>query len=242
MEPPHSRFPRKQRQKSSKCVKAMFAGETAGRVLFVCSSSLKARAVSPAVPQHPDFPWQSPQQSPQQFWGIGPRGSLSHPGSSPGRQSPQQSLRQFWGIGPRGSLWLVSPVSRQCRDTVWRLSRSERGHQVPESLPSKKGGRKRWHSVTRTRLTKLGRAIHQQFTYGVVSEGVFAESLRKFCGKLRKFYQKYVLLRQERVRKFCGKLQTFRGNLQKIFCNDPFPNDPMSELLNPWPLSLANHF
>ena len=29
----------------------------------------------PALPQHPDFPRQSPQQSPQQFWGIGPRWS-----------------------------------------------------------------------------------------------------------------------------------------------------------------------
>ena len=59
--------------------------------------------------------------------------------------------------------------------------------------------------------------ITQQLTYGVVSKGVFAESLRKVRGN-------YVLLRQERVRKFCG-------NLRKIFCNDPFPNDPISKLL-----------
>ena len=26
-------------------------------------------------------------------------------------------------------------------------------------------------------------------------------------------------------------LRKFRGNLRKIFCNDPFPNDPISELL-----------
>ena len=71
----------------------------------------------------------------------------------------------------------------------------------------------------------------QQYTYGVVSEGVFAESLRKFCGKFAEICRKYVLLRQERVRKFCGKLRKFRGKLRKIFCNDPFPNDPISELL-----------
>ena len=61
----------------------------------------------------------------------------------------------------------------------------------------------------------------QQLTYGVVSEGGFrgnsAEILRKVRGN-------YVLLRQKRVRKF-------RGNLRKIFCNDPFPNDSISELL-----------
>ena len=38
-------------------------------------------------------------------------------------------------------------------------------------------------------------------------------------------------MRQERVRKFCGKFAEILGNLQKIFCDDPFPNDPMSELL-----------
>ena len=64
----------------------------------------------------------------------------------------------------------------------------------------------------------------QQFTYGIVSEGFFAEILWKAR-------EKYVLLRQERARKFCAKLRKFRGNLRKIFCNDPFPHDPKSELL-----------
>ena len=46
----------------------------------------------------------------------------------------------------------------------------------------------------------------QQFTYGIVSDGGFAESLRKFCGKLAEICpKKYVLLCQGRVRKFCGK-------------------------------------
>ena len=68
----------------------------------------------------------------------------------------------------------------------------------------------------------------QQLTYGVVSEGVFAEILRKFCGKFAEttFYC---------ARKGCGNsaesLRKFRRNLRKIFCNDPFPNDPISELL-----------
>ena len=34
------------------------------------------------------------------------------------------------------------------------------------------------------------------------------------------------------MRKFCGKLQKFRGNLWNMFCcTDPFPNDPISELV-----------
>ena len=33
------------------------------------------------------------------------------------------------------------------------------------------------------------------------------------------------------MRKFCRKLRKFRGNLQKLFCDDPFLNDPISELL-----------
>ena len=55
--------------------------------------------------------------------------------------------------------------------------------------------------------------------------------LQKVCGNSaessRKFGKKIVLLRQERVRKFCGKLRKFGGNLRNIFCNDPFPNDPI---------------
>ena len=49
-----------------------------------------------------------------------------------------------------------------------------------------------------------------------------------FCGKFAEttFYC---------ARKGCGNsvesLRKFRGNLRKFFCNDPFPNDPTSELL-----------
>ena len=73
------------------------------------------------------------------------------------------------------------------------------------------------------------------YTYGIVSEGVFAASLQKFCRKFAEICtkkKKNVSLRQERVRKFCGKLQKCRGNVQIFFCNDPFPSDPISELLS----------
>ena len=73
--------------------------------------------------------------------------------------------------------------------------------------------------------------FQQSTEYGVVSEGV----LRKVWGNsaeiMRKVRGNYVLLRQEKVRKFYGSLRKFRGNLRKISCNDPFPNDPISELL-----------
>ena len=32
------------------------------------------------------------------------------------------------------------------------------------------------------------------------------------------------------MRKFCGKFAEISRRLRKIFCNDPFPNDPISEL------------
>ena len=53
------------------------------------------------------------------------------------------------------------------------------------------------------------------------------------CGNLKKKKKKRknVWLRQERVQKFCGKLRKYRGNLRNLFCNDPFPDDPRSELL-----------
>ena len=50
--------------------------------------------------------------------------------------------------------------------------------------------------------------------------GKFAEILRKFLGNT--FYCS---------RKFCGNLQKIGGNFRKFSCNDPFPNDPISELL-----------
>ena len=78
---------------------------------------------------------------------------------------------------------------------------------------------------------EASRASIDSTLMGSLAKGFFAESLRKFCGKFAEICRKYVLLRQERVRKFCGKLRKFRGKLRKIFCNDPFPNDPISELL-----------
>ena len=59
--------------------------------------------------------------------------------------------------------------------------------------------------------------------------------LRKVCGNSGEnpwnFARKYVLLRQQRVRKFCAKFAEISRKFAKIFCSDPFPNDPTSELL-----------
>ena len=63
--------------------------------------------------------------------------------------------------------------------------------------------------------------VLQRFTSGSLA--------RVFCGKFAENSQKFLLLRQERVRKFCGKcVESLRTN----FCKDPFPNDPISELLS----------
>ena len=65
--------------------------------------------------------------------------------------------------------------------------------------------------------------IFEQFTYGIVSEGVLAEILQKIRGSLQR-------IRRERVQKF------FWGRFAEVcgfFCSDdPLPNDPISELLN----------
>ena len=61
---------------------------------------------------------------------------------------------------------------------------------------------------------KTGRSDFRQLTYGVVSEGVSAERVRKFCGKFAEntFYC---------TTKGCGNsaesLRKFRGNLRENF-------------------------
>ena len=59
--------------------------------------------------------------------------------------------------------------------------------------------------------------------------------LRKVCGNSAENLRKFAKNTFYCVRKGCGNsaesLRKFRGNLRKIFCNDPFPNDPISELL-----------
>ena len=72
----------------------------------------------------------------------------------------------------------------------------------------------------------------QQFTWGVVSEGFFAESLRKFCRKFAELCREIRSIAPgkgaEILRKVC---RNFAEILRNIFCNDPSPNDPISELL-----------
>ena len=65
---------------------------------------------------------------------------------------------------------------------------------------------------------------------GSLAEGFFGGKFwRKFCGK---FCGNNVLLPPERVRKFCGKFAEISRKFAENFsCNDPFPNDPISELL-----------
>ena len=88
------------------------------------------------------------------------------------------------------------------------------------------------HHNTSSLLELLGSSFRQeeksqQFTYGVVSEGVVAEILRKFCGNLQEIRFIASGKGAEILRKVCGNFV----EIAKIFCNDPFPNDPISELL-----------
>ena len=54
---------------------------------------------------------------------------------------------------------------------------------------------------------------------------------QKFCGKVAEI-SRIQLLRQERVRILRGSCGNYAETLQKIFCNDPFPKDPIS--VNCW--------
>ena len=60
------------------------------------------------------------------------------------------------------------------------------------------------------------RDIFQQFTYGVVSEGVFAESLRKFCGKVAEICKEMRFIAPgkgaEILREVCGNFAEICGN------------------------------
>ena len=76
--------------------------------------------------------------------------------------------------------------------------------------------------------TKLG----QQFTSGVVSKRVSAESLQKFCFKLCRNLQKICSIAPGKGTEILQRsLRKFRRILRKFLCNDPFPNNPISELL-----------
>ena len=76
---------------------------------------------------------------------------------------------------------------------------------------------------------------NQRITYGVVSEGFFLRKcffVWKFCGVFAEIATKKTFYC---IRKECGNseksLQKFLGKFLTNFCNDAFPNDPISELL-----------
>ena len=60
----------------------------------------------------------------------------------------------------------------------------------------------------------------QQFTYGVVSKGVFAESLRKFCGKFAEICKEMSFIAPEKgaeiLRKVCGNFAEICGKFSAM--------------------------
>ena len=94
-----------------------------------------------------------------------------------------------------------------------------------------------WQTVARTFGQALGsRPLLKRECVQVVSSSLMGSLakglfLRKVCGNSVQLSQKYVLLRHERVRKFCVKFVEVSRKFAESFCNDPFPNSPISELL-----------
>ena len=60
--------------------------------------------------------------------------------------------------------------------------------------------------------------------------------------KIRGHLEKHVLLLRERDQNFCGKFAEVLRNVQTNFCNDPFPNDPISESLRKFIFKKASSF
>ena len=81
-------------------------------------------------------------------------------------------------------------------------------------------------------LSKMCRpeaSLHQSARDLIVSSSLAGPLAKVFLQKLGGNSSENVC--QERVRKFCGKFAKFLGDFQTNFCNDPFPNDPLSEWL-----------
>ena len=69
-------------------------------------------------------------------------------------------------------------------------------------------------------------------TYGVISQGVFAESLRKFDGKIRRNLKNtFDCVRNSGCRNSAESLRKFRGKLRKVSAMTPSRTTPISELL-----------
>ena len=70
----------------------------------------------------------------------------------------------------------------------------------------------------------------QQFTYGVVREGVFAESLRKFCGKFAEICKEMRFVAPgkgaEILRKVCGNFAEICGKFPAMTPSRPCPSFP----------------
>ena len=81
---------------------------------------------------------------------------------------------------------------------------------------------------------RVQKGLDQQLTYGVISEGVFAESLRKFCGNSAESSRTIRFIAPgkgaEILRKVCGNFTEICGKFSAM-TPSPFPNDPISVVL-----------
>ena len=66
---------------------------------------------------------------------------------------------------------------------------------------------------------------------GSLAKCFFRTVCRNSVESSRKFNKKTSLTTSGKGAEILRKLRKFRGKLRKCFCNGPFPNDPISELL-----------
>ena len=81
-------------------------------------------------------------------------------------------------------------------------------------------------------LTALHLDMLQQFTYGVVREGVIAENIPQSPRNFRKLSAEFPHPSLTQWNVFFANFRKISAEFPQTFRNDPFANDPISELLN----------
>ena len=90
-----------------------------------------------------------------------------------------------------GKRLVLVDATQLARATFSKFDGGAKPHAFQIKVPLLKS-EKRTRKQKETPRTSLSGRRSQQFTYGVVSEGVVAESLRKFCGNFAEICKKYV--------------------------------------------------
>ena len=74
--------------------------------------------------------------------------------------------------------------------------------------------------------------MNQQFTYGVVREGVIAETLLQISAKFPQTFRRISAPFPDAMKRISANFREVSAEFPQTFRKNPFANDPISELLN----------